>query len=109
MGSTLFTQLRGRCVLRTSPVRGSPNRTSENSGSLAIGKMRREPSWCTLTLEETSTLGGLYDCREHPNPGRTGHHRADPRSVGHPPKLGALGRALRGPWLPRARACLPRL
>ena len=30
--------------------------------------MRREPSWCTLTLEETSTLGGLYDCREHPTP-----------------------------------------
>jgi len=31
-------------------------RTSENSGSLAIGRMHREPSWYTLTLEETSTL-----------------------------------------------------
>jgi pimeloyl-ACP methyl ester carboxylesterase len=31
--------------------------------------MRREPSWCTLTLEETSTtLGGLYDCRYTPTP-----------------------------------------
>ena len=46
--------------------------------------MRREPSWCTLTLQETSTLGGLYDCRDHPHPGSPGHHRADPRSVGHP-------------------------
>src|SRR5215211_2423414 len=91
---SLFTEARRSRVLGTSPVQSSKKFGSENSGSLAIGKMRREPSWCTLTLEETSTLGGLYDCREYPHPGRPGHHRADSRAVGDLTQLGEVGRAL---------------
>jgi len=29
--------------------------------SLADGRMRRDPSWCTLRSDETSTLGGSRD------------------------------------------------
>src|SRR5215213_5832783 len=36
---------------------------------------------------------------------RPRHHRVGSRPLGDPPQLGALDRALRGPRLPRARAC----
>jgi hypothetical protein len=54
------------------------------------------PHGGTIALEQTSTLKGLYDCREHGHASRPGHHRADPRSLGHPPKLGQVGRAIEG-------------
>jgi hypothetical protein len=45
--------------------------------------MRRDSSWCTLTVEEKATLGGPHN-RRHPQPDRPRHHRLDTRPLGNP-------------------------